>query len=99
LRRAVCRKAHPAADASGGRFDPTVEALRSSGLRKRHVASSKQTVSAHVGRQMVQQDSAMIALKPGMAPTLNGIGQRHAVDRFAGFLEAEVLTDILIDIR
>lgn len=63
------------------------------------MASSKQTVSAHVGRQMVQQDSAMIALKPGMAPTLNGIGQRHAVDRFAGFLEAEVLTDILIDIR
>lgn len=45
----------------------------------------------------VKLDTAAITLKPGMALTLNGIGQGYVADRIAALLEAEGLTNILID--
>ncbi len=88
--------------ASGGRFDPTVQplwtlwaeaAVRGGRPDPEAIAAAK----ALVGWQKVELDAAKIALRPGMALTLNGIGQGYVADRVAALLEAEGLTDILID--
>ena len=88
--------------ASGGRFDPTVQPLwalwaeaAAAGIRPD--ARSIETVRRKVGWSKVELDAAAISMQPGMALTLNGIGQGYVADRVAALLEAEGLTDILVD--
>lgn len=88
--------------ASDGRFDPTVQPLwalwaeaAASGSRPRPAAVDH--ARGNVGWEKVELQSAAVTLRPGMALTLNGIGQGYVADRVAVLLEAEGLTDILID--
>lgn len=88
--------------ASGGRFDPTIQPLwalwaeaATAGTRP-----DPQAVEAVLGRTgwgKVRLDAAAITMQPGMALTLNGIGQGYVADRIAALLEAEGLSNILID--
>ncbi|MGE6784832.1 FAD:protein FMN transferase [Ensifer adhaerens] len=88
--------------ASGGRFDPTVQPLwrlwaQSAANGTRPGPADVDRVRGNVGWGKVKLDAAAITLHPGMALTLNGIGQGYVADRVAAMLEAEGLTDILID--
>jgi FAD:protein FMN transferase len=92
----------PVNHASGGRFDPTVQPLwalwaEAAARGGRPDAQAIAAAKAVVGWQKVELDAAKITLQPGMALTLNGIGQGYVADRVAVLLEAEGLTDILID--
>lgn len=88
--------------ASGGRFDPTVQPLwalwaESAASGRRPDVRAVEAARRRTGWGKVELDAAAIALAPGMALTLNGIGQGYVADRIAALLEAEGLTDILID--
>lgn len=88
--------------ASGGRFDPTVQPLwalwaESAASGGRPDADALERVRGVTGWGKVELDAAAVTLRPGMALTLNGIGQGYVADRVAALLEAEGLTDILID--
>lgn len=88
--------------ASGGRFDPTVQPLwalwaEAAAGGTRPGARAVETVRSKTGWTKVKLDAAAITLQPGMALTLNGIGQGYVADRVAALLEAEGLSDILID--
>ena len=88
---------------SGGRFDPTVQPLwalwAQAAVRGRRPAPGDIAATLEVtGWQHVQLDAGRITLRqPGMALTLNGIGQGYVADRVAALLAAEGLGDILID--
>ncbi|MEW9612608.1 FAD:protein FMN transferase [Shinella sp. S4-D37] len=88
--------------ASGGRFDPTVQPLwalwaEAAAGGTRPAARTVETVRRKTGFTKVELDAAAITLRPGMALTLNGIGQGYVADRVAALLEAEGLSDILVD--
>ena len=88
--------------ASGGRFDPTVQPLwalwaQSAASGRRPDAEAIEEARRRTGWDKVEIDAAAIALRPGMALTLNGIGQGYVADRVATLLETEGLTGILID--
>ncbi|KRW96121.1 FAD:protein FMN transferase [Paracoccus sp. MKU1] len=88
--------------ASGGLFDPTVQPLWSLWAEaavdgRRPAPEERRAALARIGWDRVRLDSSRIVLEPGMALTLNGIGQGYVADRVAALLEAKGLTDILID--
>ena len=88
--------------ASGGRFDPTVQPLwalwaEAAANGGRPDAGAVEEIRRRTGWDKVRLDAAAIALSPGAALTLNGIGQGYVADRVAALLEAEGLTDILVD--
>ncbi|CAN7605006.1 FAD:protein FMN transferase [Rhizobium sp. LjRoot98] len=88
--------------ASNGRFDPTVQPLwmlwaEAAARSSRPDARAIEEARRKTGWDKVKLDAAAITLQPGMALTLNGIGQGYVADRVAVLLEAEGLTDILID--
>lgn len=88
--------------ASGGRFDPTVQRLWSVWAEAAVAggvpdAATLAEARAATGWDGVRLSPAAIALRPGMALTLNGIGQGYVADRIAALLTAEGLTDIFID--
>ncbi|OOG69679.1 FAD:protein FMN transferase [Ensifer sp. M14] len=88
--------------ASDGRFDPTVQPLwrlwAESGVNgKRPDAAAVERTRADTGWGKVKLEAAAITLHPGMALTLNGIGQGYVADRVAVLLNAEGLTNVLID--
>src|SRR5690606_13670370 len=88
--------------ASGGRFDPTVQPLwalwaEAAAGGTRPAADAVEAVRRKTGWAKVELDAAAITLRPGMALTLNGIGQGYVADRVAALLEAEGLSDILVD--
>lgn len=88
--------------ASGGRFDPTVQPLwalwaESAAGGTRPNAQVIEAVRRKTGWGKVELDASAITIQPGMALTLNGIGQGYVADRVAVLLEAEGLSDILID--
>ncbi|WP_312415978.1 FAD:protein FMN transferase [Shinella sp.] len=88
--------------ASGGRFDPTVQPLwalwaEAAAGGTRPDAQAVETVRHRTGWAKVKLDPAAVTLQSGMALTLNGIGQGYVADRVAVLLEAEGLSDILID--
>lgn len=88
--------------ASGGRFDPTVQPLWA-GWAEAAARGERPGVEAladalqHTGWEHVALDAGLIEMRPGMALTLNGIGQGYVADRVAALLRAEGLTDILVD--
>lgn len=88
--------------ASGGRFDPTVQPLwrlwaEAAVVGRRPDPQAVADVRQRTGWDKVELDTAAINLRPGMALTLNGIGQGYVADRIAVLLEEEGLGDILID--
>lgn len=88
--------------ASTGRFDPTVQPLwaawAEAAVRGRRPSPDERAAAlARCGWAGVDLSSARITLRPGMALTLNGIGQGYVADRVAALLEAEGLTNILVD--
>lgn len=88
--------------ASGGRFDPTVQPLwalwaEAAAAGTRPDAQAIEAARRKTGWGRVELDAAAITIQPGTALTLNGIGQGYVADRVAALLEAEGLTDILID--
>lgn len=88
--------------ASGGRFDPTVQPLwalwaEAAAMGRRPEAQAREAALRRTGWDGLRMDSAAITLRPGMALTLNGIGQGYVADRVAALLAAEGLNDILID--
>lgn len=88
--------------ASDGRFDPTVQPLWSLWAEAAAAggvpdATALAEARAATGWDGLRLSPAAITLRPGMALTLNGIGQGYVADRIAALLAAEGLTDILID--
>ncbi|MCR6502033.1 FAD:protein FMN transferase [Shinella sp. CPCC 101442] len=88
--------------ASGERFDPTVQPLwalwaEAAAGGTRPDAGALETVRHKTGWAKVKLDATEITLQSGMALTLNGIGQGYVADRIAALLEAEGLSNILID--
>ena len=88
--------------ASGGRFDPTVQPLwaaEAAALQRGAAlgADERAAVRALVGWSGVRLSPQAIALRPGMALTLNGIAQGFIADRVAALLADHGLTRALID--
>ncbi|WP_413871524.1 FAD:protein FMN transferase [Albidovulum sp.] len=88
--------------ASGGAFDATVQPLWALWAERvsagsRPTAAELAAARATGGWDGLRLDMDKIAMAPGMGLTLNGIAQGYIADRVAALLEAEGLTDILID--
>lgn len=88
--------------ASNGRFDPTVQPLwalwaEAAARGSKPTAEAIEAVRRNIGWDKVSIQATTIAMEPGVALTLNGIGQGYVADRIAGLLEAAGLDDILID--
>lgn len=88
--------------ASGGLFDPTVQRLwqvhAEAALTGRPPEPERIAAALAVtGWGGVALESGRIALRPGMALTLNGIAQGYVADRVTTLLEEEGLTNILVD--
>lgn len=86
--------------ATGGAFDPTVQPLWAEYAQATTAARAPDPVAVldRVGWAGVAVDSDRVALdRPDMALTLNGIAQGFVADRVAALLNAEGLTDIMID--
>jgi thiamine biosynthesis lipoprotein len=88
--------------ASGGRFDPTVQALWAAHaratVRGQPLSDSERTEAlALTGWQGVTLSPGAVVLRPGMALTLNGIAQGYIADRVAALLASHGLTRALID--
>lgn len=88
--------------ASGGLFDATVQPLwalwaKRASAGARPAPADLATTRAMGGWADLRLDPGEIAMVPGMGLTLNGIAQGYIADRVAALLEAEGLTDILVD--
>jgi FAD:protein FMN transferase len=88
--------------ASGGRFDPTVQPLwraEAAALERGTPlgTAERAALRALVGWQGVTLAPEAIILRPGMALTLNGIAQGYIADRVAVLLASHGLTRTLID--
>ncbi len=87
---------------SGGLFDATVQPLwalwaEAAVAGRRPTAAERQATLARIGWTGMRLSPERIGMAPGMALTLNGIGQGYVADRIAALLEAEGLDNILID--
>lgn len=90
---------------TGGVFDVTVQPLwrlyaahfaaggAATGPSEPAIASAL----ARVGQEGITIEARRIALRPGMALTLNGIAQGYVTDRVTDLLRAEGFGDILVD--
>ncbi|MBU3030582.1 FAD:protein FMN transferase [Paracoccus marinaquae] len=88
--------------ASEGAFDPSIQPLwtlwaEAAAAGDRPDPAAIRAARARSGWAGLRFDPARVSLRPGMALTLNGVGQGYVADRVALLLEAEGLTDILID--
>lgn len=88
--------------ASDGAFDPTIQPLWrlwadavAAGQRPSPEALAE--TRARTGWEGVTIDAGSISLRPGMALSLNGIGQGYLADRISMLLADEGLRDIFID--
>lgn len=89
-------------DASGGRFDPTVQpvwaAQAAATERGRPLSDSERTrAQAMTGWNGVTIASDIVTFRPGMALTLNGIAQGYIADRVSVLLAGQGMTRALID--
>lgn len=88
--------------ASAGRFDPTVQPLWAAEAMATErgqplSAEERADAVARIGWAGVSIGRDAIALRPGMALTLNGIAQGYIADRVAALLASNGLTRALID--
>lgn len=88
--------------ASGGRFDPTVQPLwaalaRATEAGRPLTEPERRAAQDRIGWHGLTLSPEAITLRPGMALTLNGVAQGYIADRVAGLLAAEGLTRALID--
>ena len=88
--------------ASGGRFDPTIQPLwaaeaMATGRGHPLADAERAAVRGLTGWDGVTLSPEAIALRPGMALTLNGIAQGYIADRVAALLASHGLTRALID--
>lgn len=88
--------------ASGGAFDVTLQPLwalwaEAAVQNRRPTPGERAAALAHGDWDDLDLSPQAIILRPRMALTLNGIGQGYVADRVAALLEAEGLTNILID--
>ncbi|WP_246082428.1 FAD:protein FMN transferase [Rubellimicrobium rubrum] len=81
-------------DATGGRFDPTVQPLWLAHATGGDVAAAR----AVLGWDGVTVSRDAITLRPGQALTLNGIAQGYATDRVTQVLAEEGLHHALVEI-
>jgi thiamine biosynthesis lipoprotein len=88
---------------TGGAFDPTIQplwALHAEAAAARRVPSDAEiaTVCARTGWAGIRFDTRrVVAIRPGMALTLNGIAQGYIADRIADLLRAEGMAGVLVD--
>lgn len=87
---------------SGGLFDVTMQPLwdlwaRAAANGERPPKDQRRAALGRTGWSRVRLSPDEITLDPGMAITLNGIGQGYVADRVAALLVAEGLDNILID--
>lgn len=96
----LCGRVH---EASGGRFDPTVQPLWQAHAEAWAQGAAPDPVRLDRARALtgwggVSVQPGRIALaQPGMALTLNGVAQGVIADRVADLLRAEGLEDVLVD--
>lgn len=89
-------------DASGGRFDPTVQTLWRAEAEARErgaplTVAERGAALARTGWDRIRLAPDRIVLEPGTTLTLNGIAQGYIADRVVAFLAARGLTEALID--
>ncbi|MEH6829454.1 MAG: FAD:protein FMN transferase [Sulfitobacter sp.] len=88
--------------ASEGQFDPTVQPLwacyaEAYALGQAPKPDALSVTLSQTGWARVRFDAVVVEMERDMALTLNGIAQGYIADRVAGMLQAEGLTNILID--
>lgn len=88
--------------ASGGRFDPTVQPLwaalaRATEAGRPLTEPERRAAQDRIGWHGLTLSPEAITLRPGMALTLNGIAQGYIADRVAALLASHGLTRALID--
>lgn len=88
--------------ATGGRFDPSVQRLWEAHAKAAAVGralsdAERARALSVTGWDGVTITADRVTLRPGVALTFNGIAQGYIADRVATLMEAEGLTDILID--
>lgn len=96
----LCGRVH---EASGGRFDPTVQPLWQ--VHAEAGAQGRSPDPARLDRARVLtgwsgvsvQPEKVALARPGMALTLNGVAQGVIADRVADLLRGEGLRDVLVD--
>jgi thiamine biosynthesis lipoprotein len=81
-------------EATGGRFDPTVQPLWLAHAQ----GGDTDAARALVGWDGVALGPDAVTLRPGQALTLNGIAQGYATDRVTQVLAAEGLSHALVEI-
>ncbi len=96
---ALCSRVHAA---TAGLFDPTVQPLwqlytTSFAAGTAPTAAQIADLLPQVGLQHLSYDAEAIRMAPGLALTLNGVAQGFIADKVAEMLEADGLTDILIN--
>jgi thiamine biosynthesis lipoprotein len=86
---------------TGGRFDPTVGALRRAWDFKGHRVPSPEEVAALLplvdADAVSVRDRTVFLRKPGMEIDLGGVGKEYAVDRAARILEAEGVGSAIVN--
>jgi thiamine biosynthesis lipoprotein len=90
---ALCALAGQVHAATGGRFDPTVQALWQALAQGKDEAAARK----RIGWAQVAIRPEEIRLPPGAALTFNGIAQGFAADCVAALLRREGLRHVLID--
>ncbi|TNF17789.1 MAG: FAD:protein FMN transferase [Rhodobacteraceae bacterium] len=96
---AVARRVH---EVTEGRFDPTVQPmwqLLAAAYSQGHAprAADLAQARAGIGFERVRFDAAGVFIGAGQQLTLNGIAQGYIADRVARLMQAEGVTDVLID--
>lgn len=86
---------------SGGRFDPTVGALRKAWDFKAQRVPSQEEVAALLplvsGASVSRRDGTVFLRKPGMELDLGGVGKEYAVDRAAEVLREAGASSAIVE--
>lgn len=97
----LVRSALDLARMTGGRFDPTVGALRRAWDFKGNRVPSPEEVAALLplvdADAVSVRDRTVFLRKPGMEIDLGGVGKEYAVDRAARILEAEGVRSAIVN--
>lgn len=104
--RAALQLAQSIAAATGGLFDPTVQALWEAhadwfaGGQRTALPPDAVIVAARraVGWRRLSLASDSVTVGPGQRITLNGLGQGYVTDRIAGLLRARGFSHVLVDL-